>query len=102
MTKNGTKYETVKEGEYDVDDCYCYIKTEPIEILNKGNKLNYTLAKFIDSQDKEVSAIVDKELADELVNCDLGTVVLIETKSIANYLWITSFKYVHKMLKQAV
>lgn len=102
MTKNGTKYETVKEGEYDVDNCYCYMKTEPIEILNKGNKLNYTLAKFVDSKNKEVSAIVNKELADELTECDLGTVVLIETQSKANYLWITSFKYVQKMLKQAV
>lgn len=99
---SNTTYETVSEGEYSVDECYFYMSQEPLELINKGNKLNYTLAKFIDSNDKEVSAIVNQKLASELSNCDLGTIVLIETIKKADYLWVTSFKYVQQMLKVAV
>lgn len=101
-SKTKIEYDTVKEGEYDVEKCFCYLGIEPVEINNKGRKLNYTLAKFLDSNDKELSAIVNPELANELSSCDLGTIVLIETISNSNYLWITDFKYVQKMLKEAV
>ncbi len=100
--QNNIKFETVNEGEYDVDKCYCYLGVKPIEIVNKGQKLNYTIGTFIDSNDKEVSAIVNQDLANELKSCDLGTIVLIETVNKLNHLWVTDFKYVQKMLKEAV
>lgn len=101
-TKSNIKFETVKEGEYDVNECLCYIGLEETIVVNKGKEINYTSGKFIDSNDKEILAIVNKDLAEELKNCDLGTIVILKIENKANHNWVTDFKYVQKMLKEAV
>lgn len=101
-TKSNINFETVKEGEYDVNECLCYIGLEENIIVNKGKEINYTSGKFIDSNNKEIVAIVNKDLAEELKNCDLGTVVLLKIENKVNHNWVTDFKYVQKMLKEAV
>ena len=93
-TRSNSKYEIVQEGEYDVNECLCYIGLEETIIVNKGKEINYISGKFVDSNNKEV--------VEELKNCDLGTVVLLKTENKVNHNWVTDFKYVQKMLKKAV
>lgn len=95
-----SKIETAKEGEYDFNSCYYYMSLEPTIVDVAGKKKEYTLANFRDMDDKEISAIVRNEVADELKECDIGTVMILEIEEKINRNWITNCKYVQKCIKE--
>ncbi len=94
-------FELLKDGEYDFDKCYAFYSLEPITIKNKeGKELQYSLAKFCDMKDKEVSAIIRDDLAQELEQCDLGTILTLNMIEKLEKNWVTDFKFVQKCMKK--
>lgn len=95
-----SKIETAKEGEYDFDRCYYFMNTEPTTINVNGKAKEYTIAKFMDMNDTEVLAIVKNEIAEELKECDIGTVMILDIIENSNKKWVTNCKFVQKCQKE--
>lgn len=95
------KQEIVKTEEYDFNNCYAFCSLEPTTVVDKnGKQLKYTAGKFFDMQDNNVFAIVKDDLAKELENCDLGTILSLEIVERLEKNWVTGFKFVQKCTKK--
>lgn len=100
-SKEDEKFEPLKEGEYDFDKCYAFYSLEPITIKNKdGKELQYSLGNFCDMKDNNVSAIIRDDLAKELEQCDLGTILTLDMIERLEKNWVTDFKFVQKCIKK--
>lgn len=92
--------ETAKEGEYSFDKCYSFLSIEPIVINKNGKELEYMQGIFIDMQDNQVSAIMNDNLYNELINCDLGTILELDFVEKLENKWIINSKFVQKHIKK--
>ena len=98
--KKKSKKDVENNEDYNMEKCYYYLDLEPIVIENKGKKLNYMAAKLSDMQDKQLVAVINNELANELKECDLGTILELELKEISKQMWVTSCKFIQKFIKK--
>lgn len=92
--------ETAKDGEYEMEDCYCFLGYEPIVINKNGQKLNYIQGNFMDMKDNPVSAIMNENLTNELKECDIGTVLELKFLEKLDKKWIVNCKFIQKCIKK--
>lgn len=100
-TKKGktTNKPADKTTEDNTNKYYALIGTTKTKIMNKNELKEYVVGNFFDSEDKPIDVIVPHEYAEELTNCDLGTMVELDIKKAGDKLFTNSIKYIQKYIK---
>lgn len=90
---------TRKINENNIKNYYALIGTTKTKIMSKNELKEYVIGNFVDWEDKPVDIIVPHEYAEELTNCDLGTIVELDIKKAGDKLFTKSIKYIQKYIK---
>ena len=100
-TKTTEQSNTSKQNkdEASMNNIYALIGTTKTKIMNKNELKEYVVGNFFDSEDKPIDVIVPHEYAEELTNCDLGTMVELDIKKAGDKLFTNSIKYIQKYIK---
>lgn len=83
------------------DKTYILLKTFKETITYKGQPREYLMGEFSNMEDKIFNIAINPDFANELTQCELGTVVELETKEINGRLFALDFKYIQKNKKIA-
>lgn len=82
-----------------MDNFYALIGTSK-KVIQKDNKpKEYVVGNFVDSEDKQVHVFIKDEDAEELSNCDLGTLVELDLATAGDKTFAKSIKYINKCKK---
>ena len=97
------KKETVKTtkstSEVKVENYYALVGTTK-KIIQKDNKpKEYVIGNFVDSEDKVIDVYIKDEFAEELLKCDLGTLVELELATAGDKTFTNNVKYIQKCIK---
>lgn len=97
--KSQEKTDTISQDE--LDSYYILLETFNKTIVDKtGTKKDYLVGKFADSKDKICEIIVRPEDAEELVLCDLGTVVKPELTKRGENKFAMKLEFIQKVGKK--
>ena len=97
------KKETVKTtkstSDVKVENYYALVGTTK-KIIQKDNKpKEYVIGNFVDSEDKVIDVYIKDEFAEELLKCDLGTLVELELATAGDKTFTNNVKYIQKCIK---
>lgn len=102
--KNDTKTDTEKTTISD-EFANHYILADTFEqpITNKqGETKQYVIGNFYDTNDKQCEIVIKPEYAEELKECEFGTVVELEIKEVLGRKFAINLNYVSKLTKKQV
>lgn len=110
-TKRKSKKEDSKEQEKttetpkntennNFDDCYALLRTFTKNIMNKGQPKEYVMGEFADMKDQVSEIAIKPEYVDELLECDLGTVVRLDIQDVGNIKFAVKLEFIEKRQKQ--
>ena len=84
-----------------LDNCYVLTRTYTQNIEQKdGEKKPYLIGEFYDMDDNKFDIAIKPEDAEELLNCEMGTVAKIDLKTIGNMNFALKLEYVQKLAKK--
>jgi len=90
-----------KTGEF--SNHYVLDSTFKEQITNKkGETKEYVIGKFYDTNDQICEIVIKPEDADELIKCELGTLVEIDIKDVAERKFAINLKFISKLTKKVV
>lgn len=69
-------------------------------ITNKGESKEYLIGKFYDMEDKIHNIVIRPENATEIQECDLGTIVELDIKDVAERKFAVGLKFIDKIVKK--
>lgn len=107
-SKKSTKKQEVKTTEpqsventlvNNFEDYYVLVETFTQEIPKAGVLTEYLVAKFVDINDKPIDVIIPPNLQEELLQCDLGTMVTLELATKGQKTFTNNINYIQKCLK---
>ena len=98
-SKNEKNKEDKENKEDNFDNCYVLLKTYNDTILNKGQQKEYLFGEFADMNNKIYQVAIKPEDADELLECDLGTVVKLDVQDVGNRKFAIKLDFVEKRVK---
>ena len=110
-TKSRTKKSKQKQEEKTVEtttttennefaNCYALLSTFSEKLKDKsGNAKEYLVGEFTDMDDKISNIVIRPENAEELLECDLGTVVKLDINEIGGRKFAMKLEFVDKRLK---
>lgn len=75
------------------------VETFTQEIPKAGVLTEYLVAKFVDINDKPIDVIIPPNLQEELLQCDLGTMVTLELVAKGKKTFTNNINYIQKCLK---
>lgn len=96
-----TEKVTTIEPKSDDDKTYVLLKTFKETITNKGQSKEYLMGEFCNMKDEIFNIAIKPEFADDLVKCELGTAVKLETKEVSGRLFALDLEYIQKNEKIA-
>ena len=98
--KNDTQNNTTdKSNEF--ENYYILENTFTEKITDKnGNAKDYLIGKFYNMQDQPFNIAIRPEHAEELQQCDLGTVVELQTKDVLERIFAIDLKFIEKRIKK--
>ena len=97
--KETEKSKSEESKEENFDNCYALLRTYNENIVNKGQKKEYLIGEFADMNDKICQVAIRPEDADELLECDLGTVVRLDVQDVGNRKFAIKLEFIEKRLK---
>ena len=90
---------TDKSNEF--ENYYILENTFTEKITDKnGNAKDYLIGKFYNMQDQPFNIAIRPEHAEELQQCDLGTVVELQTKDVLERIFAIDLKFIEKRIKK--
>ena len=75
------------------------VETSIKELPKAGVLTKYLVAKFVDINDKPIDVIIPPNLQEELLQCDLGTMVTLELATKGQKIFTNNINYIQKCLK---
>lgn len=81
------------------ENYYILVETSTKTLMKSGKPTNYLVGNFVDMNDKIIEAIIPPKFADELLECDVGTTVILDLANAGNNIFINNIKYVQKCQK---
>lgn len=98
------KEQTIQESEISKIDndenYYALLKTFTQKLVDKqGNSKEYVIGEFADMNDKIFNIVINPVYANELLECDLGTMVNLEIKDTGVRKFATKVEFISKTLK---
>lgn len=101
--KKETQTNTTESTSNEYENYYVLDSTFKETIENKkGETKEYLIGKFYDMQDKVCNIVIKPEYENELMECDLGTIVELEIKDIAERKFAMNLKFIDKHIKKVV
>ena len=102
--KKDTKEQDTKKAESIEKDntrnYYALLKTFTQKLVDKqGNSKEYVIGEFADMDDKIFNIVINPEYANELLECDLGTMVKLDIKENGIRKFATKVEFISKALK---
>lgn len=94
---NTTEIQEDMSSKY--EKCHTLISTEQKILTKDGKPTEYLFANFADTQDKTYQVIIPPQFAEELKQCDLGTVVILDLQTKGDKTFTNSIEYIHKCIK---
>ena len=89
----------VTEGDY--KNMYCFVSSKFKECQNEKGTSKYLFATFADTEDKQIEVIIPRSYTEDLLECDLGTVMIPELAKKGDFTYPKSMKYLNKCIKKA-
>lgn len=81
-------------------DCYALLSTTNEKLTSKNGEMKeYLVAEFADMNDQISHVVIRPENAAELAECDLGTIVRLDIKELANRKFAMKLEFVDKRIK---
>lgn len=108
-TKKATKSkksETIKEENKTVnknnedEKYYALLETSTKMIMKDGKPTEYLIGSFVDNEENPISVVIPPKFIDELVQCDLGTMVKMDLQTAGDNTFTNNIEYLQKMLKK--
>ena len=98
--RNAQKDDNINSNEQ-LKNCYVLLSTTVETLVNKkGESKEYLIGEFADVEDKISNIVIRPEDAEELAQCDLGTVVRLGISKIGERKFAMKLEFVEKMLKK--
>lgn len=60
------------------------------------------IGTFVDQNDNKIDAIIPEQFKEEILNCDAGTIVMLDLITNNNYTYASNIKFIQKCLKNVV
>ena len=99
-TKEPVKSEENKKNtKNEFDNHYILLETSTQNLMKNGQPTEYVTAEFVNGEDKTISVIIPPKFAEELLQCDMGTEVILELSTAGEKTFTNSIEYVQKCLK---
>lgn len=97
-TKNNEK-DDVTTFEEKCKDHYFLFETSTKTISKAGKPTEYLVVKFVDVNDNLIDVVIPPQFADEILECDVGTEVILDLAKAGDNTFTKSIVYEHKLLK---
>lgn len=81
------------------DNHYTLLETNTKNLMKNGQPTEYVIAEFVNDENKTISAIIPPTFSEELLQCDMGTEVILELSSAGEKIFANNIEYVQKCLK---
>ena len=95
---NKTTTENTTEAE-NIENFYALVSTSK-KVIQKDNKpKEYVVGNFVDSANKVVDVFIKDEFAEELLQCELGTLVELDLATAGDKIFAKNLKYIQKCIK---
>lgn len=98
-TTKTKKKDEVTSLEEKYKDHYFLYETTTKTILKEGKPTEYLIAKFVDVKDKVIDVVIPPQYADELLDCEMGTEVILDLAKAGDNTFTKSIVYERKLLK---
>ena len=93
-----TTHEKSAEKE-NIENFYALVSISK-KVLKKDNKdKEYVVGNFVDSDNKVIDVFIKDEFAEELLQCDLGTLVELDLATAGDKTFAKNLKYIQKCIK---
>ena len=96
--KNDESEQQNKMSEF--SNYYILESTFKENINNKGQVKEYLIGKFYDMEDKVQNIVIKPDYEKELLECDIGTVVELDIKDVAERKFAVDLKFIDKRIKK--
>lgn len=97
-TENSEKSNTVDEIDY--NQCYIFINAYNEKIKFKsGEEKDYLIGVFHNMSDDEFNVVINPKDSTKLAKCELGTIVKLDIKTVADKQFALNIEYVDEKLK---
>jgi hypothetical protein len=87
------------ESKNEFENYYILLETSTKTLMKAGKPTEYLIGNFVDIKDKTIDVVIPPQFADELLQCDIGTTVILDLATIGDKTFTNSIKYVQKCLK---
>ena len=97
--KEQTVKKTKEKNTENFNNYYILLKTYNETIENKGQTKEYLIGEFSDMNDKISKIIIRPENAEEIMACDLGTIVKLDIQEVGNRKFAIKLEFIEKRQK---
>lgn len=91
-----------EKNNEELEEYYSLLETKMKSFLKDGKSKNYLVASFVNSKDEPIDVVIPPEFSEELLQCDLGTLVKLDLKTSNNNTFTKNIQYIQKYIKNAV
>lgn len=98
-TTKTKKKDEVTAFEEKYKDHYFLFETTTKTISKAGKPTEYLVVKFADVKDNLIDVVIPPQFADEILECDIGTEVILDLAKAGDNTFTKSIVYEHKLLK---
>ena len=100
-TKKATEKEakTIEETKNNFENHFILVETYTKNLKKEGKPTEYLIGNFVDMQDKPLDVIIPPKFKEELLQCDVGTTVILDLATIGDKTFTNNIQYVQKCLK---
>ena len=98
-TTNAKKENEVTSLEEKYKGHYFLYETTTKTILKDGKPTEYLIAKFVDVKDKVIDVVIPPQYSDEILECEMGTEVILDLAKAGDNTFTKSIVYERKLLK---
>lgn len=88
-----------KESKNEFENYYILVETSTKTLMKAGKPTEYLIGNFVDIKDKTIDVVIPPQFADELLQCDIGTTVILDLATVGDKTFTNSIEYVQKCLK---
>ena len=87
------------ESKNEFENHYVLVETSTKTLMKAGKPTEYVIGNFVDMNDKTIDVVIPPKFADELLQCDIGTTVILDLATIGDKTFTNNIEYVQKCLK---
>ena len=98
-TTKTKKKDEVTAFEEKYKDHYFLFETTTKTIAKAGKPTEYLVVKFADVKDNLIDVVIPPQFADEILECDIGTEVILDLAKAGDNTFTKSIVYERKLLK---